>query len=77
MHGEKVFVPKCRSMKIVDLAKEMAMDCKIKYLGIRPGEKIHECLLTEDESRHALGFKDFLLLCRASMVGLSELQKWR
>lgn len=62
MHGGEVFVPKCRSMKIVDLAKEMAMDCKIKYLGIRPGEKIHECLLTEDESRHALGFKDFFVI---------------
>jgi UDP-N-acetylglucosamine 4,6-dehydratase len=62
MHGGEIFVPKCPSMKIIDLAKVIAPDCKVKYTGIRPGEKIHECLVTEDESRHALEFRDFFVI---------------
>ena len=62
MHGGEIFVPKVPSMKIMDLAKVIAPDCKIKYIGIRPGEKIHECLLTEDEARHALEFEDFFVI---------------
>ncbi len=62
MHGGEVFVPKCQSMKITDLAKEMAPECKIKFTGIRPGEKIHECLVTEDESRHTLEFSDRFII---------------
>lgn len=61
-HGGEVFVPKCPSMKITDLAKEMAPECKIKFTGIRPGEKIHECLLTEDESRHAVEFDKYFVV---------------
>lgn len=58
MEGGEVFVPKIPSMKIMDLAKALAPNCRIKYIGIRPGEKIHECLITEDEARHALEFSD-------------------
>lgn len=62
MHGGEIFVPKCPSTKITDLAKAVAPDCKIKYTGIRPGEKINECLLTEDESRHAMEFRDYFII---------------
>ncbi|MEW6008457.1 MAG: UDP-N-acetylglucosamine 4,6-dehydratase (inverting) [Candidatus Omnitrophota bacterium] len=62
MHGGEVFVPKVPSMRIMDLAKTIAPRCKIKYIGIRPGEKIHECLLTEDESGHALEYKDLFVI---------------
>jgi UDP-N-acetylglucosamine 4,6-dehydratase len=62
MHGGELFAPKCKSMKIIRLAKAIAPRCKIKYTGIRAGEKIHECLLTEDESRHALEFNDFFVI---------------
>jgi UDP-N-acetylglucosamine 4,6-dehydratase/5-epimerase len=62
MHGGEVFVPKIPSMKITDLAKAIAPGCKIKLVGIRPGEKIHECLVTEDESRHAIEFDDFFIV---------------
>jgi len=62
MHGGEVFIPKIPSMKIADLAKAIAPKCKIKFIGIRAGEKIHECLLTEDESRHALEFNDFFVI---------------
>ena len=62
MQGGEVFIPKIPSMKIADLAKVIAPECQITYSGIRPGEKIHECLLTEDEARHALEFKDFFIV---------------
>jgi UDP-N-acetylglucosamine 4,6-dehydratase len=51
MHGGEVFVPKIPSTKIVDLAKAIAPDAKLEFVGIRPGEKIHEVLISEDEAR--------------------------
>ena len=62
MHGGEIFVPKIPSMKVVDLSRVIAPRCKIKYIGIRPGEKIHEVLLTEDEARHSFEFKDFFVI---------------
>ena len=52
MNGGEIFVPKIPSMKVSDLARAIAPDAKIDIIGIRPGEKIHEILLTEDEARH-------------------------
>jgi UDP-N-acetylglucosamine 4,6-dehydratase len=54
MHGGEVFVPKIPSMNIMDLAKALAGDCEIENIGIRPGEKLHEVLIGEDEARHAV-----------------------
>lgn len=62
MNGGEVFVPKIPSMKILDLAEAIAPECKVEIIGIRPGEKIHECLLTEDESRHSLEFDGFFVI---------------
>jgi UDP-N-acetylglucosamine 4,6-dehydratase len=52
MKGGEIFVPKIPSMKMAALAKAMAPECKIKVIGIRPGEKLHETLLTEEEAVH-------------------------
>ena len=49
--GGEVFVPKIPSMRIVDLANAMCPACTLKSIGIRPGEKIHETLISEDEAR--------------------------
>lgn len=49
MKGGEIFVPKLPSVKIIDLAKVLAPKAKIAYNGIRPGEKYHEELLTEEE----------------------------
>lgn len=54
MEGGEVFVPKIPSTKVVDLARAIAPDAQIEIIGIRPGEKLHEDLLSEDESRHAV-----------------------
>ena len=52
MEGGEIFVPKLPSIKIIDLAKTIAPNAKIKIVGIRPGEKFHEVLIGEDEARH-------------------------
>jgi len=54
MRGGEIFVPKIPSMKIMDLAKAVAPDCEIEFIGIRPGEKLHEVLISVDESRHTV-----------------------
>lgn len=53
MKGGEVFVPKIPSMRITDLAGAVAPGCEIDVVGVRPGEKLHEVLLSEDEARHA------------------------
>ena len=54
MQGGEIFVPKIPSMKIVDLAKAIAPECEIEVIGIRPGEKLHEVLFTEEDGRNAI-----------------------
>jgi FlaA1/EpsC-like NDP-sugar epimerase len=62
MKGGEIFVPKISSMKIMDLANAIAPESDKKIIGIRPGEKIHEILLTEDESKHSKEFDDFFVI---------------
>jgi UDP-N-acetylglucosamine 4,6-dehydratase/5-epimerase len=52
MHGGEIFVPKIPSMNIVDLAKAIAPECRTEIVGIRPGEKLHEVMIPEDDARH-------------------------
>jgi len=62
MKGGEIFIPKIPSMKIIDLKNVIAPDCKIKYIGMRPGEKINECLIIEEESRHAVEYDNFFII---------------
>lgn len=62
MHGGEIFVPKIPSMRIVDLVKALAPDCKMRVIGIRPGEKLHETLLTEDEAARTLDLGSLYLV---------------
>lgn len=63
MIGGELFVPKLYSFKITDLAKAMSSKCKFKFIGVRPGEKIHEELITENDSKNTLEFlKEFIIL---------------
>jgi UDP-N-acetylglucosamine 4,6-dehydratase len=58
MLGGEVFVPKIPSMKMTDLADALAPECERTHIGIRPGEKLHEVLLSEDEARHSVELAD-------------------
>jgi len=53
MGGGETFIPRIPSMRVTDMAAALAPEAEIKVIGIRPGEKLHELLVTEDESRHA------------------------
>jgi len=54
MEGGEVFIPKIPSTKVMDLARAIAPDAEVEIIGIRPGEKLHEGLLSVDESRHTV-----------------------
>lgn len=69
MQGGEIFVPKIPSMKVIDLAKAIAPECKIEVIGIRPGEKLHEAMITEDDARHTLEYDSFYTI-------LPELSWW-
>ena len=58
MHGGELFVPKIPSMNIMDLASAIAPDCKHEIVGIRPGEKLHEVMVPEDDARNTVELED-------------------
>lgn len=62
MHGGELYVKKIPSMKMPDLAKAIAPELKIKEIGIRPGEKIHEQMITKEDAPNTIEFKDFYII---------------
>lgn len=62
MHGGEIFLPKIPSMNIMDLVEAIAPGCAVKMTGIRPGEKLHEMLLSSDEAHHTLEFPDMFVI---------------
>ena len=58
MRGGEIFIPKIPSMKITDLAAARSPGGKVKIIGIRPGEKLHEVMITEDDARNTVEFSD-------------------
>jgi len=62
MHGGEIFVPKIPSMRVMDLVEAVAPGCRVEVIGIRPGEKLHETLIAEEECRQALEFEDMFVL---------------
>src|SRR5262249_36153459 len=62
MRGGEIFIPKIPSMRILDLVDAVAPGCAIDDIGIRPGEKLHEILISEDESRQAVELDDMFVI---------------
>jgi UDP-N-acetylglucosamine 4,6-dehydratase len=62
MHGGELFVPKIPSYRITDVVKAVAPDAKISIVGIRPGEKLHELMITKDDARNTLEFSDYFVI---------------
>lgn len=58
MHGGEIFVPKIPSMRVTDLARALAPDLPHRVVGIRPGEKLHEVMITEDDARTTIELDD-------------------
>ena len=70
MKGSEIFVPKIPSYQLIDLARALAPDVRIKYIGIRPGEKLHEEMITKSDSLNTLEFKDYFIILP------SQFSKW-
>ena len=62
MKGGEIFVPKIPSVKVVDLAESINSKMKKKIIGIRPGEKLHESLISKEESMHVLEFSKYYII---------------
>ena len=62
MSGGELFVPKIPSMNIMELVKAIAPECRHEIVGIRPGEKLHEVMILEDDSRHTLEFDEYYIV---------------
>jgi len=70
MKGGEIFIPKIPSMKVIDLAEAIIPGCDIKVVGIRPGEKLHEAMITEDDARHSVEYDSYYVI-------LPEFPWWR
>ena len=62
MCGGEIMVPKIPSMNIMDLVQAIAPECKVKSIGVRPGEKLHEVLISEDEVSHTVELEDMFVI---------------
>lgn len=60
--GGELYVKKCPSFKVTDLAKAMNDKCEFEYVGIRPGEKLHEVMITEEDSRTTYEYDDHYII---------------
>ena len=66
MMGGEIFVPKIPSMSVIDLARAVGPDCEIDIVGIRPGEKLHEVMIPEDDAHHAVEHDDYFAVLPTS-----------
>lgn len=62
MQGGELFVPKIPSMNIMDLARAIAPECATEIVGIRPGEKLHEYMISCEDSRNTLEYSDYYVI---------------
>jgi UDP-N-acetylglucosamine 4,6-dehydratase len=62
MQGGEIFVPRIPSMRVIDLARAIAPEASLKTIGARPGEKLHEVLISADESRHTVLVDDMYIV---------------
>jgi UDP-N-acetylglucosamine 4,6-dehydratase len=72
MHGGELFIPKIPSMKVIDLAKAVAPNCQFDYIGIRPGEKLHEVMISEDDSYRTIEFEDYYVILPHTHIFLKD-----
>ena len=61
--GGEIFVPRIPSYRILDVAKAIAPDARHEIVGIRPGEKLHEEMITETDAINTIEFKNYFVIC--------------
>jgi len=77
MWGGELFVPKIPSYRILDLAKAIAPECKIEIVGIRPGEKIHEEMITQADALNTIEFEKYFVILPSVQLGNNKhLKLW-
>jgi len=69
MEGGEIFVPKIPSFKIMDVARIVAPNVPIKFIGVRPGEKLHEVMITEDDAQFTYEFEDYFAILAPFLAG--------
>ena len=62
MVGGEIFVPKIPSMNIMDIAKAICPECNTEVIGIRPGEKMHEVMISKDDALNTIEFGDYYVI---------------
>ena len=62
MKGGEVFVPRISSMTILEMVQTLAPDCQVEFVGIRPGEKLNEILISADEARHSVALENMYVI---------------
>lgn len=62
MWGGEIFVPKIPSYRIMDVAEAVAPNCKVEFVGIRPGEKLHEEMITQTDAINSIEFNDYFVI---------------
>jgi FlaA1/EpsC-like NDP-sugar epimerase len=70
--GGEIFVPKIPSYRIMDLAKAIGPDCKHQIVGIRPGEKIHEEMITESDSLNTVDLGPYFAILPSAVSSSVE-----
>ena len=65
LRGGEIFVPKIPSMKVIDLARAIAPECRMEIIGIRAGEKLHEVMIPGDESRNTFEYDTHYVIAPA------------
>lgn len=75
MWGGELFVPKIPSYRIMDVAQAVAPDCKVDYVGIRPGEKLHEEMITDTDALSTVEFDKYFVITPSTP--LWDIEKFR
>lgn len=77
MSGGEIFVPKIPSMNIMDLVRAIGPNCRTEIVGLRPGEKMHEVMVPEDDAFHTDEYKDCYVILPAFNNGDSGIRAGR
>ena len=76
LKGGEIFVPKIPSFRIIDLAKAVCEKCIIKIIGIRPGEKIHEEMISSSDSKNTFDLKKYYAIVPENLMEFYKEKKF-